>query len=387
MIERANYDDVRAFLGYHGEQLQHSEKTVARLWISLRAALEWCDDTPFPEARNKRPTFAQYMATARNQRDGGKLLSNAHAERALTDTRAFFRWAQREYPARYRSVAGSWIDSLRLPRARSAQAELREVESYTLPEVLAIAALPVGTVAERRNQAAVCFLFLSGMRSAAFVTLPISCVDLASKKVSQLPARGVATKNSKAAVTSLLPIPELLAVVRAWDSYVGERLPSDALWFPRIDLGRGDVTAEPIGTLSGRRGALAEGMRALCLRANVPFRSAHKLRHGHALYGVQHARTVEDFKAVSQNLMHSSISITDGIYGRMAADNVATVLARLGTLPGAQPASVPSGEASARPTGAPDATAAAAALRMIADELQRDPGALARLLSAQDGTQ
>jgi len=39
---------------------------------------------------------------------------------------------------------------------------------------------------------------------------------------------------------------------------------------------------------------------------------------------------MEQFKAVSQNLMHSSITITDGIYGNLKEDDVRAAIASLG---------------------------------------------------------
>lgn len=377
MIFRPNYDDVSSFLAYHRDTLQHEGKTIDRYWVSLRPLLKWADATPFPEIKGKRPTFPAYMVAARNERDEEQPLSVTHSTRILSDSRAFLAWARVEWPSRYRELPQSWIDSLRLPRAKGLQSELKEIESYTLEEVQAIAALPVSTVAERRNQAAISFLYISAMRAGAFITLPIDCVDLAERKVYQLPTRGVATKNSKAAVTSLLPIPELLRVVEAWDAYVNERLPGTGLWFPRIDLGRGDVTEET-GRIGGRRNALAEGIHSLCERAGIPFRSAHKLRHGHALYGIRHARDIEDLKAVSQTMMHSSLAITDGIYGRLAADNVAASYGRMKP----EAAGAPTSRREAPQTGAVDQTAM---LMQLLERFREDPAAFAALLGSGKG--
>lgn len=58
---------------------------------------------------------------------------------------------------------------------------------------------------------------------------------------------------------------------------------------------------------------LARGVRRLCEAADIPYLSPHKLRHGHAVYAIERALTVGDLKAVSQNLVHSSLVITDGI--------------------------------------------------------------------------
>ncbi len=70
-------------------------------------------------------------------------------------------------------------------------------------------------------------------------------------------------------------------------------------------------------------------MKRVCEIAGVPYKSPHKLRHGHAVYGVKHARSIAELKAVSQNLMHSSIEITDGVYGNLTNEDARNILATL----------------------------------------------------------
>lgn len=48
------------------------------------------------------------------------------------------------------------------------------------------------------------------------------------------------------------------------------------------------------------------------------------------MYGVQHSKDVADLKAVSQNLMHSSLTVTDGIYGILSSADVGKRIAGLG---------------------------------------------------------
>ena len=74
---------------------------------------------------------------------------------------------------------------------------------------------------------------------------------------------------------------------------------------------------------------VAKGLKELCQVAGVPHSSPHKLRHGHAVYALKRARTVADLKAVSQNLMHASLTITDQIYGVLTGDDVQSRIAGL----------------------------------------------------------
>jgi integrase len=79
-----------------------------------------------------------------------------------------------------------------------------------------------------------------------------------------------------------------------------------------------------------RYDVIEEDVRLICRRAGVDYQSPHKLRHGHVVWGLKRARTIEELKAISQNVMHSSITITDGIYGNLVKDDVRSVISQLG---------------------------------------------------------
>lgn len=160
------------------------------------------------------------------------------------------------------------------------------------------------------------------MRVGAFVSLPIRCINLQELTVQQFPSQGVKTKNGKHATTYLLNIPELLTVVRQWDDYVRQHLPESAMWFAHI-IGQwgeqrlaSDMPADSRGNHFNRR------LKTLLIKAGVAHRSSHKFRHGHAVFGLQHARSLADYKAISQNLMHENIQITDGIYADLVGGEV-----------------------------------------------------------------
>jgi hypothetical protein len=65
------------------------------------------------------------------------------------------------------------------------------------------------------------------------------------------------------------------------------------------------------------------------MRMGLPYHSPHKFRHGHAVFALQHAKTMPDYKAVSMNLMHCDIRVTDGIYAPLAQDEVKERIAKL----------------------------------------------------------
>ena len=80
---------------------------------------------------------------------------------------------------------------------------------------------------------------------------------------------------------------------------------------------------------ANRGQAVAKRLRHLFEAAGFPARSPHKFRHGHAVYALQHAKTMADYKAVSMNLMHDDIRVTDGIYAPLVSTEVRECIAGL----------------------------------------------------------
>ena len=64
--------------------------------------------------------------------------------------------------------------------------------------------------------------------------------------------------------------------------------------------------------------------------ADVDYKNPHAFRHGHIHYGLSLAKSMEQAKAISQNVMHGSTAITDRIYSRMNHEQVASVISGLG---------------------------------------------------------
>jgi len=62
----------------------------------------------------------------------------------------------------------------------------------------------------------------------------------------------------------------------------------------------------------------------------MPYYFPHKFRHGHATYALSQAVTVPDLKAISQNLMHSNLNITDGVYTILSESELGERISRLG---------------------------------------------------------
>jgi site-specific recombinase XerD len=325
VINRENWLDTRLFLR-HYERIGRDAETVLRLRGFLRHLLEWADDTPFPKARTIDPTFPVYLLTSRS--DGQKKpLAAASMKKTCDYVRLFFEWMRGEHLARYKLITSSWVETIQPSVSKGMQSEYREHQFWEVDQVRAVAALEPANLVEERDQAALVFLFLSAMRSQAFVSLPVEAIDLRQFKIKQFPQLGVHTKNGKAAKTDMMRLPDLVRVVQAWDVKV--RAAGSPLWYPRIDRWHRFVGQDKGLNWKSRQIVLNDGIRELCERAGLPYLSSHKLRHGHAVYAMRRVKDMKQLKSLSQNLMHKSVATTDGIYARLVGDDIADLYERM----------------------------------------------------------
>jgi len=312
MIYKQNWKLTKKYLDYRLHTDQISLGSLKAEETYLRYLLYWCYNNPFNKASSLVPTFPEYMLKARM--DGkDQPISPTHIKKVLATARRFFLWLY-ENEWEYRNLKLSWINKIRNKRL----SEVTQNKEYvTIDEITAIANAPVENLMERRIRAAAVFLFLTGIRIGAFVSLPIKAVDIYNRFVYQYPSMGVRTKNSKSAKTVIFRIPELMDVVIDWDKIVREALPDGGFWFAPFspESGEIDPTCKKVGL--ARSSLFRRNLQSWQKKVGLPYHSPHKFRHGHVHYGQAHSKTQEDYKAISQNVMHSSTGITDQFYSNM----------------------------------------------------------------------
>ncbi|MDY6877319.1 MAG: hypothetical protein SWK90_14095 [Chloroflexota bacterium] len=128
-----------------------------------------------------------------------------------------------------------------------------------------------------------------------------------------------------------------MTVVEEWDTFIRTRLPPTAMWYtPTVSRwGEQTLSTNPPG--ANRNVAIARRIRKLFAATDLSYKSPHKFRHGHAVYALQHTQTMADYKAVSMNLMHEDIRVTDSIYAPLAGNEVQQRIARLADCTSARP--------------------------------------------------
>jgi integrase len=325
MINRNNWKSVKDYLDYRNKVDQVSTGTLELDASLLRHLLEWADETSFREAPTIQPRLTEYLEKARlDGRD--KPLSKAYTTKIVGAAKRFFKWLRANRRG-YSAITPTWLASLKPPRTSTEQQHFKAV---TIEEIKRMAQASAVELWEQRIKAAAIFMFLSGIRVSAFASLPLSAVDLKSRTVKQWPSLGVRTKFSKRATTYLLDIPELNGVIEEWDRLVRSELPEDGFWFAPFNTLEGGFDTEVNSIGRYRHVRVRKDLKRWLDNVKLPYRAPHQFRHGHAVYSLKQAQDVADLKAVSMNLMHSNLSITDGVYGIMSQQDISKRIRGLG---------------------------------------------------------
>lgn len=144
-----------------------------------------------------------------------------------------------------------------------------------------------------------------------------------------LPKLGVRTKFRKHATTFLLNIPELVDVIKEWDNFVKANLGQDFPWFANISPKTGKLDKDNSYIGENRHHGARKDLKEWMNKVELEYHSLHKFRHGFALYALKLAKDIGELKAISQNLMHANISVTDGIYGILSSNEIKNRIMRL----------------------------------------------------------
>lgn len=324
MINKKNWQLMKKYLDYRVRVDQITKGSMKKEQTHMSYLLKWAEDKPFRQAPNLRPTFPEFMLTSRLDGEEGQL-SAVYIKKALATARLFFTWLS-DNEAGYKHIKQGWVKTIKVKRLSDPP---RVKEAVSLDEIMSMAAKPANTLWERRARAAAVFLYLSGMRIGAFVSLPMLAVDIQNRKVIQYPSLGVRTKNRKYGITNLLNIPELLQVVQEWDDEIRPQLPPNGFWFAPLSPETGLIDPNAVSVGEHRSTLARRNIAAWLELVGLPYHSPHKFRHGHIHYGLAHAKDIADFKAVSLNAMHANMNITDQFYSVLQDGDVESRISAL----------------------------------------------------------
>jgi integrase len=280
--------------------------------------------------------FKANLAEQVNRRTKDRL-SKATLHSTLNAVKRFFTWLadQPGFKSRISYVDGQYFNlSARDTRIAKAQHSKRVPTLDQIRQV--IGTMPVATAIDRRNQALMAFVILTGARDRAVASVKLRHVDLQQGRLDQ-DAREVATKFSKSFPTWFFPVgDDLVQIVANWIGHLREEklFGLDDPLFPATKIALGPSRQFEVVGLDCQHWRNATPIRkifkAAFENAGLPYFNPHAFRDTLVQLGERLCRTPEQFKAWSQNLGHEKVLTTFSSYGAVARDRQREILDELG---------------------------------------------------------
>jgi integrase len=300
--------------------------SLSRKWAYLRHFLEYASGTNFYDLEKIDETFPNYLESARND-NKPKRLSPVTIRRNLLEIKDFYKWAMLYKPKKYKKVTSVWLDTFKISKARMNRAGLPDIEYFSQEETQKLCALNSASLIDQRDRATVALLYVSAMRISAITSLRINAMDIDSMTIFQRPSDGVHTKNGKEMRTVLLPIKDLISLIREWKTIIENSVGHNGLWYAVLSTdGLRFADQTMVGSVESRNKSLRDGVKRLCYRAGLPYRSPHKFRRGHGVYAVKHSRNLEQFQAYSKNMGHDDPGTTFKYYSQLSHNDIKDVI-------------------------------------------------------------
>ena len=340
-MNKSNAENVRlkrdyfAHLKGPGRQSEASIDAVAKALSRFESYTRIKDFKTF--RKEQAIGFNAHLSQEVNERTG-EALSKATLLSTLNALKSFFTWLsqQRGFKSKFTYIDAEYFALSLKATAIAKAARGRPVPSIEQIRHVALT-MPCGTDVEKRDRALVALALLTGARDDALASLRLRHVDLDGALIHQ-DAREVRTKFSKSFPTYFVPVgDDIREIVAGWVQHLKEVLfwgPDDPL-FPRTRVVSGADRRFQVSGLERAGWRTSAPIRAIFRKAfeavGLPYFNPHSFRHALTRHGQTICVTLEDHKAFSQNLGHSSIKTTEMHYGEIPAERQGQLIRGLGT--------------------------------------------------------
>jgi integrase/recombinase XerD len=339
-MNKSNAENVRikrdyfAHLKGPGRQSEASIDAVAK---ALSRFESYTRNKDFKTFRKEQAIgFTAYLSREVNERTG-EPLAKATLLSTLTALKAFFTWLsqRRGFKSKFAYVEAEYFALSLKDTAIAKTARGRPVPSIEQIRHVTLN-MPSGTDIEKRDRALVALALMTGARDDALASLRLRHVDLDAGLIQQ-DAREVRTKFSKTFPTYFVPVgDDIREIFEGWVRHLKDVLlwgPDDPL-FPRTRVVSGADRRFEVNGLERAGWRTSAPIRSIFRRAfeaaGVPYFNPHSFRHTLTRHGQTICVTLEDHKAFSQNLGHSSIKTTEMHYGEIPPERRGQLIRRLG---------------------------------------------------------
>jgi integrase/recombinase XerD len=339
-MNKSNAENIRVKRDYFahlkgpGRQSEASIDAVAK---ALSRFESYTRNRDFKTFRKEQAIgFTAHLSRGVNERTG-EPLSKATLLATLNALKAFFTWLSQRSGFKSKFT---YLDAEYFALSLKDTAIARAARGRPVPSIEQIRhvvlGMPNGTDIEKRDRALVALALMTGARADALASLRLRHVDLEGRLIQQ-DAREVRTKFSKTFPTYFVPVgDDVREIFDGWVRHLKEVLlwgPDDSL-FPKTLVVNGAARrfeATALTRAGWRNSAPIRGIfRKAFKAAGVPYFNPHSFRHALTRHGQAICVTLEDHKAFSQNLGHSSIKTTEMHYGEVPAERQGQLIRGLG---------------------------------------------------------
>lgn len=326
----------RAYIHYLRESQGRSERTIDHAVYALANYEKFTGYADFKKFNSERAiAYRKHLLAG-----GGKKAAEASARSTIHTKLAalslFFRWLAFE-PGFKKSIDVRDADYFSL-NARDTKVATTSFEkpAPTVEQVrMAINAMPADTDVQKRDQALVALVMLTGVRVKAAITLKLKHVKPGCVGIDQ-DAREVETKGAKSYPTFFFPVgADIRSIFAAYVDHLHSLgFGSNDPLFPSTRQTVGSDHQFSTAGFSRSHWKTTDPVRQAFKRAfafaGLPYFHPHSLRKTLAVLGEQLCRTPEEFKAWSQNLGHNQVLTTFTNYGAVKAVRQSQILHDLG---------------------------------------------------------
>jgi integrase/recombinase XerD len=313
----------KQYYEYLQESKGRSEKTLNQVRNSLFRFEEYNKFKDFGTFNKEQAiAFKKFISKQKNKK--GEIISKSTLLHIITNLKQFFNWlvCQQGYRSKIKLTD---IDYFNLLENDKRAAKARKIVDFPTMEQVrkVIFSLPETNDIQRRDKALIAFTILTGIRDNAIASLKIKHVDIYKKLVFQDPNE-VRTKNSKLIYTFFFPVGEdVETIVIDWINYLTtEKLfgVNDPL-FPKTKLGHDENSSFKAIGLTKEHWQSTSQIREIFKTSfeayHLPYFNPHSFRNTLTSIAEMRCNNMQQLKAWSQNLGHSSINTTLISYGEV----------------------------------------------------------------------
>ena len=315
------------YLRFLKESKGQDERSLDSVAMALSRFETYANYRDFKKFHYKQAIGFKHNLAKQKAKQSGKPLSKSTLNTTLRYLRGFIQWLSMQ-PGFKSSIIYTDADYFCLSEKETRIAKTsRTRPSPTLEQVIhVIKTMPNNTDIERRDQAIIAFILLTGARDRAVASLKIKHVDIENSCVYQ-DAREVDTKFSKTITTHFCPVgSDILEIFIDWVTFLQTELHwgNDDPLFPKTKLGNdNEHNFKAIG-LERAHWSSANSIRGIFKKgfalAGLPYFNPHSFRKTLTRLGLNKCHTIEEFKAWSQSLGHNDVLTTLLSYGEVPVE-------------------------------------------------------------------